>query len=100
MNHVSLSGGQQTHLGLNANFDDAARDREDVTDDQEDVPAIDELQAVGPAHFTTQDVLEVLHVLLTSTRSQLERKEGHTLKQWTHSSFAPFQFSQLKYKYD
>lgn len=67
----------QTHLGFNANFDDAARDCEDVADDQEDVPAIDELQAVGPEHFTAQDVPEVLHVLLTSTQSQL-REEGRT----------------------
>lgn len=67
----------QTHLGFDANFDDAARDCEDVADDQEDVPAIDELQAVGPAHFTAQDVPEVLHVLLTSTQSQL-REEGRT----------------------
>lgn len=83
---------RQTHLGFNANFDDAARDCEDVADDQKDVPAIDELQAVGPAHLTAQDVPEVLHVLLTSTQSQLERKDGHTLKQWADASFAPLQF--------
>lgn len=57
----------QTHLGFNANFDDAAHDGEDVADDEKNVPAIDELQAVGPAHFTAQYVPEVLHVLLTST---------------------------------
>lgn len=71
----------QTHLGFNANFDDAAHDGEDVADDQKNVPAIDELQAVGPAHFTAQYVSEVLHVLLTSTQAQLEsRKENETVE--------------------
>lgn len=76
----------QTHLGFNANFDDAAHDGEDVADDQKDVPAIDELQAVRQAHFTTQDVPEVLHVLLTSTQMQFDGKEGNHQLQINSSS--------------
>lgn len=85
----------QTNLGFNPNFDDAACDGEDVADDQKDVPAIDELQAVGPAHFTAQGVPEVLHVFLASAQMRLGRKEGHTLKQWTYSPFVPFQLILL-----
>lgn len=53
-----------TNLWFNSNFDDAASDGEDVTDDEEDVPAVDELQPVGPGHFTVQGLTEEVHVLL------------------------------------
>lgn len=53
-----------THLWFNANFDDAASYGEDVTDDEEDVPAINKLEPVGPGHFSVQVLLEEVHVLL------------------------------------
>jgi len=57
-----------THLGLNADFDDAAGDGEDVADDEEDVPSVDELHPVRKAHFATQGVPEELHVLLMNAQ--------------------------------
>lgn len=63
-------GGQRTHLVLNADFDEAASDGEDVADDEEDIPAVDELHAVGPAHFTAQGLPEEVHILLTNTQWQ------------------------------
>lgn len=62
--------GQRTHFVLNADFDKTARDGEDVADDEEDIPAVDELHAVGPAHFTAQNLPEVVHILLTNTQRQ------------------------------
>lgn len=55
---------EETHLWFNTNFDDAASYGEDVTDDEEDVPAVNELQPVGPGHFSVQGLLEEVHVLL------------------------------------
>lgn len=53
-----------TNLRFNANFDEAASYGEYVADDEEDVPAIDKLQPVGPGHFTVQVLFEEVHVLL------------------------------------
>lgn len=39
-------------LCLDANFDETASDCEDVTDDEEDIPAVNKLKPVSPAHFT------------------------------------------------
>lgn len=53
-------------LRLDADFDDAAGDGEDVADDEEDEPAVNELQAVGPGHRAVQVLLKVAHILLRS----------------------------------
>lgn len=39
-------------LCLDADFDETASDCEDVTDDEEDIPAVNKLKPVSPAHFT------------------------------------------------
>lgn len=51
-------------LRFNADFDETPSNGEDIADDKEDVPAVDELQPVCPAHFTIQSFLEELHKLL------------------------------------
>lgn len=58
-----------TYLGLNANLDDTSGDGEDVADNEEDVPAIDELQTVAPAHFAIQVLLKEPHKLLTNVQT-------------------------------
>lgn len=62
--------GVTAHLGLDAHFDDAAGDGEDVADDEEDVPPVDELHPVRPAHLSIQGLPEELHELLMHTRRQ------------------------------
>lgn len=52
------------YLGLYPNFDEAADDGERVTDDEQNIPAVDELHPVSPAHAAAQFVFEKLHVLL------------------------------------
>lgn len=52
------------YLGLNPDFDEAADDGEHVAHDEQNIPAVDELHPVSPAHTATQFVFEVLHVLL------------------------------------
>lgn len=37
------SNNTRTYLGLNANFDDTSSNGEGVADDEEDIPAVDEL---------------------------------------------------------
>ena len=63
----------RTHLRLNADFDDTAGDGEDITDDKEDIPAINELQPVCPAHFTMQCFFKKLHKLLENTKRHSKR---------------------------
>lgn len=63
MSRRSVAG----HLRLDADFHDTASDGEDITDDKEDVPAVDELHAVCPAHLTVQSLLKVQHKLLEYT---------------------------------
>ncbi len=52
------------YLGLDPNFDEAADDGEQVADNEQDVPAVDELHSVSPAHTASQLVFEKLNVLL------------------------------------
>lgn len=56
------------HLRFNPNFDEAPDDGEGVADNEQNVPAIDELQSVAPAHAAAEHVFEVLHVLLTQPK--------------------------------
>lgn len=74
----------RTHLGFNADFDDSASDGEEVADDKKDVPAVNELHPVGPAHLTVQGLLEELYKLLKNTEAKrglekLEELEVHWL---------------------
>ena len=43
---------KRTYLRLNADFNDTASDSEHVAYDEEDEPAINELQTICPAHFS------------------------------------------------
>jgi len=52
------------YLGLDPNFDEAADDGEHVADDEQDVPAVDELHSVAPAHAAAEAALKETHVLL------------------------------------
>lgn len=52
------------YLGLDPDFDEAAQDGEHVADDEQDVPAVDELQPVSQAHAAGEFAFEELHVLL------------------------------------
>lgn len=52
------------YLRLNPNFDEAADDGEHVADDEQDIPAVDELHPVAPAHGAAKLVFEKLHILL------------------------------------
>lgn len=52
------------YLRLDPNFDEAADDGEHVADDEQNIPAIDELHSVSPAHTAAKFVFEKLHVLL------------------------------------
>lgn len=58
-----------THLRFNADFDDGPCDGQDITDDEKDVPAINELHAVWPADFTIQSFLKILHKLLETKKN-------------------------------
>lgn len=58
-----------THLRFNADFDDGPCDGQDITDDEKDVPAINELHAVWPADFTIQSFLKILHKLLETKKT-------------------------------
>lgn len=53
-----------SYLGLDADFDEAADDGEGVADNKQNVPAVDELYSVSPAHAAAKSVFEELHVLL------------------------------------
>lgn len=66
-------------LCLDADFDETASDSKDVTDDEEDIPAVNKLKPVSPAHFTIQRCLKELHKLLQS-------KEEAKLAKFTHIS--------------
>lgn len=50
-------------LCLDADFDETASDSKDITDDEEDIPAVNKLKPVSPAHFTIQRCLKELHKL-------------------------------------
>lgn len=52
------------YLGLDPNLDEAADDGEHVADDEQNIPAVDELHSVSPAHTAPEFVFEKLHVLL------------------------------------
>ncbi len=52
------------YLGLYPDFDEAADDGEHVADDEQNIPAVDELHSVSPAHTAAQFVFEKLHILL------------------------------------
>lgn len=62
------------YLGLYANLDEAAGDGEQVTDDEQDEPAVNELHPVCPAHTVIQPVSEELDILLSETH----RETGQT----------------------
>ena len=63
------------YLGLDADLDEAADDGEGVADDEEEVPAVDELHPVSKAHPADQSVFEELHVLLE--RKRMKEDEDH-----------------------
>lgn len=52
------------NLGLNANLDEAANNGEHIANDEQEVPAVDELHPVSPAHTAPQPLSEELHTLL------------------------------------
>lgn len=69
--------GTNSCLRFNPNFDEASDDGEGVADDEQDVPAVDELQSVAPAHAAAEHVFKVLHVLLMQHREDMEGETWH-----------------------
>lgn len=60
------------YLGLDPNFDEAAYNGEHVADDEQEIPAVDELHPVSPAHTAAKFVFEKLHVLLIRRRKTIK----------------------------
>lgn len=52
------------YLGLNTDLYEGAGDGEQVTDDEQDIPAIEEFHPVAPTHCVLQFVFKVLYKLL------------------------------------
>lgn len=52
------------YLGLDPNLDEATEDGEGVADDEQNIPAVNELQSISPAHTAAKLVFEKLHILL------------------------------------
>lgn len=52
------------YLWLNPNFNEAADDGEHVANDEQNIPAIDELHSVSPGYTAAKFVFEKLHILL------------------------------------
>lgn len=52
------------YLGLDPNLDEATEDGEGVADDEQNIPAVNELHSVSPAHTAAKFVFEKLHILL------------------------------------
>lgn len=59
-----MQGFAPHYLGLDSNLNEAADDGEHVADDEQDVPTVDELHPVSPAHTPAKPVFEELHILL------------------------------------
>lgn len=57
-----------TDLSVDADLHEAAGDGEQVADDEEDVPAVDELHPVGPAHAAAEVDFEEEDELLRRAR--------------------------------
>ena len=86
-------------LWFDAYLDEAAYDGEKVADDEEDVPAVDELHAVGPAHLAAQIVLEERHKLL----KHVVQNKKHTDKdkgEWGRLALIGFLYSDTCYAED
>lgn len=60
----NVKTGSRRYLGLYPNLDEAADDGEQVADDQQDVPAVNELHPVRPADTAAKFVTEKLHIFL------------------------------------
>lgn len=52
------------YLWLNPNFNEAANDGEHVANDEQNIPAIDELHSVSPGYTAAKFAFEKLHILL------------------------------------
>lgn len=63
-----------TYLGLNADLYEGAGNGEQITDDEQDVPAIDELHPVPPTHWAFQFVFKVLYKLLDKESIRISHK--------------------------
>lgn len=68
------------YLGLNPNLDEATDDGEGVADDEQNIPAVDELHSVSPAHTAAKLVVEKLHVLLV--REEEDAVQSHIKFEW------------------
>lgn len=81
---IVTCGWCNTHLWLNADFDDTANDGENVADDEEDIPAVNELQPVTPAHFAVQSLLKEVHKLLAhrDNKRGINKDFKHHLYMW------------------
>lgn len=70
------------YLGLDPNFDEAAYNGEHVADDEQDIPAVDELHPVSPAHTAAKFVFEKLHVLLIKRRKTINEMVVYSGIRW------------------
>lgn len=61
------------YLWFNPDFDEASDDGEGVADDEQKIPAVDELQSVSPAHAAAERVFKILHVLLIQEKEDIAR---------------------------
>lgn len=66
-----------TYLGLNSYFDEAADDGEDVADNEQNIPAVNELHSVSPAHTTIKSVFEKLSIFLCEEIRDLDWTLSH-----------------------
>lgn len=63
------------YLEFNPDFDETADDGEQVADHEENIPAVDELHSVTPAHTTPKSVIKVLHILLDRKMRDYQQDE-------------------------